>query len=269
VDIEDTYLTIDPEQVRAAITPRTCAILPVHTFGCPADVDALHAVATSAGVPLVFDAAPGWGVNYRGRPLVSFGDVATLSLHATKLTHSIEGGVVVGNTREVADTVRRLRNFGTGGTGALSSGTNGRMSELHAAVGAAVLAEAPAEITRRVAVRELYRQALADIPWLRLCDFRPDAGPNVAALPVRLAPDAPLDAEGLCAALQPWGIHARAYFGGRYRIRKLAAAGSTTRADEAARRIVCLPFWGRLGEPEIARVAEALKTVARAPALAG
>src|SRR6185436_18567305 len=118
VDIEDTYLTVDPDAVQAALSRRTCAILPVHTFGCPADIDALSAIAAAAGVPLVCDAAPGWGVHYRGRPLLGYGDVATLSLHATKLTHAIEGGAVIGNTREVAGAVRRLRNFGTGSGGA-------------------------------------------------------------------------------------------------------------------------------------------------------
>src|SRR5256886_15355739 len=167
VDIEETYLTIDPDAVRAAITPKTCAILPVHSFGCPADVDALQDIANSAGIPLIFDAATCFGVSYRDKPLLRYGDVATLSLHATKLTHSVEGGAVLGNTRAVADTVRRLRNFGTGHSGALAAGTNARMSELHAAVGAVVLTEAPAEIARRIRVRELYRQAPSRPGWVR------------------------------------------------------------------------------------------------------
>jgi dTDP-4-amino-4,6-dideoxygalactose transaminase len=267
VDIEDTYLTIDPAAVAAAITPRTCAILGVHTFGCPADVDALHPIAKAAGVPLVFDAATCWGVSYRGRPLLSYGDVATLSLHATKLTHSVEGGAVIGNTMALADRVRRLRNCGIGAEGALPTGTNARMSELHAAVGAVVLGEARAEIARRTALRELYREALAEIDWLRLVELRPGAGPNVAALPVRLDPDAPVDAEALCHSLLARDIHARAYFGNRYRFRPIKV-GPTTRADEAARRVVCLPFHGRLTESEIGRVVEALRTVARRPARA-
>jgi dTDP-4-amino-4,6-dideoxygalactose transaminase len=143
------------------------------------------------------------------------------------------------------------------------------MSELHAAVGAVVLGEARAEVARRVAVRERYEQALDGIDWMRPCEFRPDAGPNVAALPVRLAPDAPVDAEGLCKVLLAKGIHARAYFAGRYRVGRLKKAGPTPRADEAAKRVVCLPFWGRLSESEIARIAEALKAVTRQPALAG
>jgi dTDP-4-amino-4,6-dideoxygalactose transaminase len=241
----------------------------VHTFGCPADVDELQAIADSAGIPLVFDGAPCWGVSYRGRPLLRCGDVSTLSLHATKLTHSIEGGAVLGNTRAVAATVRRLRNFGIGPGGATSSGTNARMSEVHAAVGAVVLAEASDEVARRAAVRRLYQEALADIQWLRLCEFRPDAGPAVAALAVRLADDAPVDAESLCSALLTHGIHARAYFAGRYRIRSLHKAGPTPQADRAAGRIVCLPFWGRLSEQQIGRIAGALKLISRRPALAG
>src|SRR5439155_9696267 len=180
-----------------------------------------------------------------------------------------EGGAVIGNTRPIADTVRRLRNFGIGGGGAVPFGTNARMSELHAAIGAVVLAEANAEIAGRIAVRERYEQALADVDWLRLCDFRPDADPNVAALPVRLADGAPMDAEALCRALLAQGIHARAYFSGRYRVRRIARAGPTPRAEAAAKRVVCLPFWGRLTESEVDRVAEALKAVARRPALAG
>jgi dTDP-4-amino-4,6-dideoxygalactose transaminase len=269
VDIEATYLTIDPDAVRAAITPRTCAIIPVHTFGCPADVDQLGAIARTAGIPLIFDAAPCWGVSYRGRPLLRYGDVATLSLHATKLTHSIEGGAVLGNTHTVADAVRRLRNFGSGLSGALPGGTNGRMSELHAAVGAVMLGEAPAEINRRITVRDWYRAALADIEWLRLCDFRPGAGPEVSALAVRLAPDASMNAEILCKTLLRRGIHARAYFAGRYRVSRLRKAGPTPRADEAAESIVCLPFWGGLTESQIERVAEALRLAARRPALTG
>jgi dTDP-4-amino-4,6-dideoxygalactose transaminase len=265
VDIEPTYLTIDPAAVRAAITPRTSAILAVHTFGCPADVDSLRRIATAAGIPLIFDAATCWGVRFRGRALLSYGDVATLSLHATKLAHSIEGGAVLGNTREIAATVRRLRNFGSGAEGALPSGTNAKMSELHAAIGAVVLGLARAEVRRRSAVRELYQEALAEVSWLRPCDFRPEAGPNVAAMPVRLAPDARLGAASLCERLLAHGIHARAYFAGRYRIAGLRTAGPTPYAERMADRIVCLPFWGQLTEANVARVVGALKALDRRP----
>lgn len=261
VDIEPDYLTLDPAAVAAAITPWTRGILAIHTFGCPADVDALESIARTAGIPLVFDAAACWGITYRGRPLLSYGDASTLSLHATKLTHSIEGGAVVSPNGAVPDRVRRLRNFGTASDGALAAGTNARMSELHAAVGAVVLGESGAEIVRREAVRALYEDGLRSLPWLRPCGFRADASPNIAALPVRLGPDAPCDAERLCAALLERRIHTRAYFGGRYRVNQIDRAGPTPHADEAGRTIVCLPFWGGMTANDVSRVIDALAAV--------
>nr|WP_042186310.1 DegT/DnrJ/EryC1/StrS family aminotransferase [Kibdelosporangium sp. MJ126-NF4]CEL17196.1 DegT/DnrJ/EryC1/StrS aminotransferase [Kibdelosporangium sp. MJ126-NF4]CTQ91574.1 DegT/DnrJ/EryC1/StrS aminotransferase [Kibdelosporangium sp. MJ126-NF4] len=261
VEVEPTFLTLDPDAVAAAITPRTCAILAVHTFGCPADIDTLSAVAGKAGVPLLFDAATCWGIGYRDRPLLSYGDVSTLSLHAMKLTHSVEGGAVMSSVVPVADRVRRLRNFGAGKEGALAAGTNARMSELHAAVGAAVLAESDKEIAARIRVRDWYRAGLGHIDWLRMVPFRTGASPNVAAMAVRLAPDAPVNAPVLSAELVHHGVHSRAYFTGRYRPRGLGSAGPTPVADDLAERILCLPFWGGLTDPDVARVVDAIDRI--------
>jgi len=261
VDIEPRHLTLDPQAVEAAITPATCAVLAVHTFGCPADIDALTAIAGKAEVPLLFDGATCWGIDFRGRPLLSYGDVSTLSLHAMKLTHSVEGGAVMGNGLLVANWVRRLRNFGTGVDGALAQGTNARMSELHAAIGEVVLAESDAEITRRIRVRRWYEEGLRGVNWLRICPFRPEAGPNVAAMPIMLALDAPVDATKLCQELHGRGIHARAYFTGHYRPNTLRLGGPTAVTHDIANRVVCLPFWGRLTESDIARVTTALKEI--------
>jgi len=261
VDVEPRYLTLDPEAVEAAITPATCAVLAVHTFGCPADIDALTTITRRVEAPLVFDGATCWGIDFRGRPLLSYGDVSTLSLHAMKLTHSVEGGAVMGNGLLVANWIRRLRNFGTGVDGALAQGTNARMSELHAAIGEVVLAESDAEITRRIRVRRWYEEGLSGVNWLRICPFRPEAGPNVAAMPVLLALDAPVDATKLCQELHSRGIHARAYFTGHYRPHTLRLGGPTPVTHDIASRVVCLPFWGRLTEQDIARVTTALKDI--------
>jgi dTDP-4-amino-4,6-dideoxygalactose transaminase len=261
VDIEPTYLTMDPAAAAAAVTPRTCGIMAVHTFGCPADVDALESLAATAGIPLLFDGAACWGVRFRDRPLLSFGDASTLSLHATKLTHSVEGGAVMSRTRSISDKIRRLRNFGSTPDGALAAGTNARMSELHAAVGAIVLGEAGAEISRRQAIRRLYEDGLRTLPWLEPCAFRSDAASNIGAFPVRLAPDTGYDAEQLSDALLRYGVHTRAYFAGRYRIHAIARHAATPHADAAARSIVCLPFWGAMTSQEVFRVIEALRAV--------
>ena len=262
VDVDPDYLTLDPAAVRAAISRRTKAILAVHTFGCPADVGALGAIAAAAGIPLICDGATCWGVSYRGRPLLTYGDVATLSLHAMKLTHSIEGGAVISPSGGLLAKVRRLRNFGIGEAGALPGGTNARMSEVHAAIGALVLGQARTEIARRIEVRRRYEEGLSLLDWLRPVPFRPGAGPNVAAMAVRLEPDAPFGAPSLCEALQSHGIHARAYFAGRYRPRAVPRSGPAPVADAAAGAIVCLPFWGGLTEGDVARVIDALSLIA-------
>ncbi|OLE22391.1 MAG: hypothetical protein AUG49_19260 [Catenulispora sp. 13_1_20CM_3_70_7] len=233
----------------------------MHTFGCPADVDALEAIARRAGIPLVFDAATCWGINYRDRPLLSYGDASTLSLHAMKLTHSVEGGAVMSTVHPIAERVRRLRNFGISADGAHPAGTNARMSELHAAVGAVVLSEADAEIARRIRLRDLYRDALRHLDWLHLVPFRAGAWPNVATMAVRLADDAPVGASTLCAELLRYGVHARAYFTGQYRPRELTTVGSTPMADDLGKRIVCLPFWGGLTDLDVARVADAVDRI--------
>ncbi len=261
VDIEPRHLTLDPKAVEAAITPATCAVLGVHTFGCPADIDALTLITRRAEVPLVLDGANAWGIDFRGRPLLSYGDVSTLSLHAMMLTHSVEGGAVIGNGPLVANWVRRLRNFGIGVDGALAQGTNARMSELHAAIGELVLAESDAEITRRIRVRRWYEATLSGVDWLRICPFRAEAGPNVSTMAVLLARDAPVDATKLCQELHGRGIHARAYFTGHYRPQTLRLGGPTPVTHDLANRVVCLPFWGRLTEPDIARVITALKEI--------
>ncbi|MEV4315443.1 DegT/DnrJ/EryC1/StrS family aminotransferase [Actinocrispum sp. NPDC049592] len=261
VDVDPSFLTLCPEAAQAAITERTTGILAVHTFGCPADIDALWTVARNAGVPLIFDAATCWGITYRDRPLLSYGDVSTLSLHSMKLTHSVEGGAVMSTVREVADAVRRLRNFGVGVEGAWTAGTNARMSELHAAVGAVVLGEADNEIRRRIRVRDWYLEGLRHLEWIQPVPFRPGAWPNVASMAVRLTPDGPVNAPALCAELMRYGIHARAYFTGRYRPRGLATAGPTPVADELGTRIVCLPFWGGLKENDVLRVVDAIDRI--------
>jgi dTDP-4-amino-4,6-dideoxygalactose transaminase len=261
VDVEPSFLTASPPAVEAAINERTSGIVAVHTFGCPADVDTLWTIARKAGVPLIFDAATCWGITYRDRPLLAYGDVSTLSLHAMKLTHSVEGGAVMSTVREVADTVRRLRNFGVGPEGALRAGTNARMSELHAAVGAVVLNEAEAEVRKRVRVRDRYVEGLSHLDWIRPVPFRPGAWPNVASMAVRLTPDAPVNAPVLCAELMRYGVHARAYFTGRYRPRELSASGATPVTDQLGTRIVCLPFWGDLTEADVMRVIDAIDRI--------
>jgi dTDP-4-amino-4,6-dideoxygalactose transaminase len=112
VDVEPDYFTIDPAAVDAAIGPETRGILATHVYGNPCDVEALEKIATKHGLPILYDAAHTFGATYRGRPVAAFGDAATLSFHATKIFHTVEGGAVVTADPNLAERVRRQRAFG-------------------------------------------------------------------------------------------------------------------------------------------------------------
>jgi dTDP-4-amino-4,6-dideoxygalactose transaminase len=135
-DIEPDYLTIDPDAVEAAITPQTEAILGVHVFGNPCDVDRLQAIADKHGLALIYDAAHAFGVTYKGRSILDYGDASMVSMHATKIFHTVEGGFMVFKDPEAAKKAEWMRRFGHNGHEDFHGmGINAKMSELHAAMG--------------------------------------------------------------------------------------------------------------------------------------
>ena len=135
VDIDPEMLTIDETKIEAAITPKTTAILATHVFGNPCNVEAIAAIAKKHNLKVIYDAAHCFGSKYKGRSLLSFGDISTGSFHATKLFHTIEGGCLVTNNNEIADTLAAKRDHGFIHKQSETFGTNARQSEFHAAMG--------------------------------------------------------------------------------------------------------------------------------------
>ena len=161
VDIDPETLNIDPDRIEAAITPRTTAILPVHVYGHPCDVESIHEIAERHRLKVIYDAAHAFGGKYKDQPLANFGDIATLSFHATKLFHTVEGGAIVTNDDDAARRIAYLRNFGHQGPESFQGlGINGKNSELHAAMGLCILPKVPDIIARRRLLCELYDQLL-------------------------------------------------------------------------------------------------------------
>lgn len=111
-DIHEATLNIDPAKIEELITPKTSAILATHVYGIPCNVEKIAAIATKHNLKVIYDAAHAFGVKYKDKALVNYGDVSTLSFHATKLFHSVEGGAVVTNDEELAHRFSYLRNFG-------------------------------------------------------------------------------------------------------------------------------------------------------------
>lgn len=160
VDIDPMTCCIDPNLIQAAITPDTTAILATHVYGIPCNVEAIDAIAKKYGLKVIYDAAHAFDVEYKGKSILAWGDASTLSFHATKLFHTVEGGAVVLHDEEIDKKLRLLRSFGHIGDEHFSLGMNAKMSEVHAAMGMAMLPYMDQVIESRRAVAGLYDEYL-------------------------------------------------------------------------------------------------------------
>lgn len=168
VDIDAKTFCIDPELIEVAITPRTSAILATHVYGYPCAVDAIQAIADRHGLKVIYDAAHAFGVRVDGASLLSHGDCSTLSFHATKLFHTIEGGAVVCRDPAVSRRVFLGKKFGhIGEEDYIDIGINAKLSEMHAAMGLCVLPRVGEIVAARKACSLLYDDLLADVPLVR------------------------------------------------------------------------------------------------------
>lgn len=167
-DIEPKYLNLDPEKVEAAITPQTTAIMPVHVYGNPADVERLQQIADTYGLKLIYDAAHAFGVKIKDNSILNYGDLSILSFHATKVFNTIEGGAIVCHDEKTKQRIDYLKNFGFAGeTTVIAPGINAKMNEVQAAYGLLQLKYINENIAKRKSIAELYRQQLMNVPGIR------------------------------------------------------------------------------------------------------
>ena len=169
VDIDPVTGCIDPDKIEAAITPRTCAIMPVHVYGTPCDVERIEAIAKKYNLKVIYDAAHAFGVTYKGKSVLEYGDISTLSFHATKTYNTIEGGALVCHSAEMKKQIDYLKNFGFAGeTEFVGPGINSKMDEIRAAYGLLNLKHVDAAIDRRKEVARMYVEALQGIKGITL-----------------------------------------------------------------------------------------------------
>ena len=161
VDIDERTLNIDATKIEAAITPHTSAILATHVYGNPCDVELIEAIAKKHQLKVIYDGAHSFGVAINGKSVFEFGDISICSLHATKLYHSIEGGLLITKDAELLKKLAFMRNFGFNGPEAFAElGINGKNSEFHAAMGLANLKYVEEIISRRRQLTEHYQRRL-------------------------------------------------------------------------------------------------------------
>jgi dTDP-4-amino-4,6-dideoxygalactose transaminase len=275
-DIDSDTYNLDPVRAAELVGGSTSALLPVHVFGSPCDVEALAELGERRGLRVVYDAAHAFGVSVRGRPIGCFGDLSVLSFHATKVFHTSEGGAVVGVRREAFGRLAMLRNFGIVSEDEVTGvGVNGKMSEVHAAMGLALLEEAHAEVGRRAAIAARYRERLSELPGVVFQRFAPETLRNHYNFSLEIDEAAfGLSRDAVHEALRAENVHTRKYFhplcseNPSYRDLPSARPEHLRNAHRVASRILCIPLYGELGLEGADRVADALFAIqAHAPAI--
>ena len=269
-DISSDDLNIDPAAIEAAITSRTSAILAVHCYGNPCNVTAIQAIAQRHGLKVIYDAAHAFGVRLGGSGILSWGDFATLSFHATKAFNTFEGGAVIAREAEGKAEVDRSRNFGIADEVTVTSvGGNAKMSEFNAALGLLQLKYFKRVRESRRRIDQRYRELLADTPGIAPLAPPTDADPNYSYFPILVTADYPLHRDALYDALKAEEIYARRYFYPllsslpMYRGLPSSAPEHLPIATRAANQILCLPIYPDLSESDQARVVEVIGSKAR------
>ena len=274
-DVRPSDLTLDPEAVDAAITPRTVAILPVHVYGNLCDVDALRGIADRHGLKLVYDAAHAFGVERRNlatgewEGAASFGDAAMLSFHATKVFNTIEGGCVCFKDPALGAELACWRNFGIDGPeDVVRVGGNAKMNEFCAAMGLCNLRHLDDEIAKRGAAAERYWENLAGIPGVRTIEPVKGVSPNYAYLPVLFDPEAfGATRDDVFDALASEGVGARKYFFPLVTdfacYRSVYSSEATPVAKRAAERVLTLPLYADLALADVDRICSIVRRCAR------
>jgi len=253
VDIHPETFNLDPEKIEAAITPQTTAIMPVHVYGKPCDVEKIQKIADLYGLKIIYDAAHAFGVTYKGESLLKNGDLSTLSFHATKVFNTFEGGAIVCPNAKTKKRIDDLKNFGFADeVTVVSPGINGKMNEVQAAFGLLQLKYIDKAIARRREIYALYHDQLSHVRGI-FCPPLP-AGTiyNYAYFPILIKKDYPLVRDELYEKFRQHNIYARRYFYPlisdfpMYRGLPSAAQSNLPVARQVADQVICLPIFPAL-----------------------
>ncbi len=261
VDIDSQTLNLDPKRIEAAITPKTSAILPVHCYGNPCDVDAIEEIAQRHHLKVIYDAAHAFEVKSHCGSLLNHGDLSVLSFHATKVFNTFEGGAIVCRDAEMKRRIDCLKNFGFENEVTISSvGTNGKMSEFNAALGLLQLKYVDQSIAARRDIDQFYRERLRAISGITCVNNVGQQSANYSYFPIIVGDGFPLSRDELYQRLRSEGIYARRYFYPlisnleRYRSIDSADSKHLKTANDVANRVVCLPIYDGLNRTDVERI---------------
>ncbi len=249
VDIDPDTLCLDPTLIEAAITANTTAILATHVYGNPCNVEAISEIAVKYNLKVIYDAAHAFGVKYKGTSVLNYGNISTLSFHATKLFHTGEGGAIITNDDELAHKISYMRNFGHNGPeDFFGVGINGKSSELHAAMGLCVLPKIDTLILKRKEISEQYDKLLVKGSLVRPALFK-DTEYNYAYYPIVFPSEDELLA--VKEKLNQNSIFPRRYFYPSLNSLNYVSYVELPVSEDISKRVLCLPLFSELTLSEI------------------
>lgn len=270
VDIDPLTQNLDPARIEEAITPQTTAILPVHCYGVPAAMERIQQIADVYGLKVIYDAAHAFGVRSEQGSVLNAGDLSVLSLHATKVFNTFEGGAIVCKDPKVKQRIDYLKNFGFADeVTVMAPGINGKMSEINAAMGLLQLQHVDAAVARRLAIYHMYKVLLEDIPGIELMHIPGKLQWNGAYLAVYVKPGFALSRDALYEHLKANGVNGRRYFYPlissmpMYRGLPSANPANLPMAHRAASEVLCLPIYPNLADHEVETICDLIREAAR------
>ena len=266
VDIDPETCNIDPDKIEAAITPQTTAIMPVHVYGKPCDVERIQAIADKYGLKVIYDAAHAFGVEVCGKSILEAGDMSTLSFHATKVYNTIEGGALICQDEKTKQRIDYLKNFGFADEiTVIGPGINGKMDEIRSAYGLLNLKQVDNAIAARQQVAKTYREALRNVEGISFMDDIPGVRHNYSYFPIFIDKEKyGMTRDELYFKMKEQGIWGRRYFYplisefSTYRGLESSRPEKLPNAHKMADTVICLPMHHTLNKVDIERIIRSL-----------
>lgn len=267
VDIEPETCNLDPSKIEAAITPRTTAIMPVHVYGKPCKTKEIQEIANKYGLKVIYDAAHAFGVEINGESILNFGDMATLSFHATKVYNTLEGGALVVHDEQTKKRIDYLKNFGFASeTEVVAPGVNSKVDEVRAAYGLLNLKQVDHAINSRRKVAIRYRDELQGVKGITFFNDIPGVRHNYSYFPIFInAEEYGMTRDELYFKMKEHNVFGRRYFYplistfSTYRGLDSANPDNLPIATQMSNNVICLPMHHALSENEVEYILQIIK----------
>lgn len=265
-DIELDTMTIDADKIENLITPNTSAILGVHVYGFPCNVEKIDAIAKKHNLKVIYDAAHAFSTEINGRGIGTFGDITMFSFHATKLYNTVEGGCLTFKDPDLVRKIYNLRNFGIQSEELVEEvGINGKMNEIQAAVGLENLKLYKSEQDKRAKVKAFYDENLSKIKGIKIPKMPKNTTNSYQYYPIVIEDDYPISRNELYEKFKAINILTRKYFYPActdyecYKNDLAVKLADLSVVNDLKHKVLCLPYYGALTADELNTICRVIK----------